>query len=165
MDTPTTPEELSHEQLIRLALDTRETTIAKLTGDGSLAPRVDDVRRNYVREYARANVKGLLQDLAEASLACDDVAKKAQTAKLFLSVAEYDAKEVTESERVTLILNIGGQRTEVTAGPEPAIEGEAAVISAEHIELLLPTVPEPVFEPKPTMSDDEVDAAFSDLLD
>ena len=167
MQLPTSVDDLTSEQLIKLALDTRDSTIQSLSNSAPVLQAVDDRRKILIREKARSKLYAAIDDLGEAALQSEDVGKKAQAVKLLHTIAGYDEEVTAKNDRAVLIIKIGDTTTTVTAEPletgEDVIDGEL-VEDVQEAPLVILPMPVPT-EPKPPMPDEAIDAAFAELLD
>jgi len=164
------------EQLITLALDTRDSTTHRLASDKALASSVDDVRKRAVRERARAHLYKMVNDVAEAAYTSEDVGKKTNALKLMHTIAGYDNDVALQQDKAVLIIKMGnGSTLKLESGAEDAPEPSGDVIDVEPTRYArtslkidsdpLPDVQEAVeIEETPETPDADIDAVVDEMF-
>jgi hypothetical protein len=162
MELPTNLDELSIEQLTKLALDRRESTALKILERSDLHTRVSDHRKALVQDTAaRALLEGI--DVLRNQLrASEDLGKTTNATKLLHTIAGYDAQETKQNDKAVLIIELSNGSYELKAGHDP-IEGTAVKVPDQP--MIIDIDPELPPEPKPLMTEADIDNAFKDLLD
>lgn len=162
MELPANLDDMPIEQLTKLALDQRTSTLNELLKHPALHARVSEHRKVLTRELAAQAMPEGVKTLASLARSSEDLGKSTNAYKLLHTIAGYDQEEAKQADKAVLIIDLGDRTIEINANPEP-IEGQATPVPEEPF--ILDITPDEPAEPKPVMSEAEIEDTFKALLD